>query len=323
MSYKPPYEITNTILKLIQQVFRELGLLSGAKLTYQSPHLRKSNRIKTIQSSLAIEGNTLSIEQITAVLEGKRVIAPKRDLIEAENALKVYHDISKYDALSIQDFLNCHMKLLSSLVKDNGVWRNKSVGILQGDKVAHVAPQAKMIPTLMHELFNYLNSTQETSWIIKACVFHYELEFIHPFSDGNGRMGRLWQQIILMKEDKIFEYLPIETLIKNNQLEYYNVLSRCDKLGNSTEFIEFMLQQILLSLTDFSINTISNINSCSSRIQFAIEHFQQQPFSRKDYILLHKNISSATASRDLKQGLKDKILQKLGQHNQTLYKASK
>lgn len=320
MSYKPRFKITNNILLLIQDISKALGFLSGAKLKIQPTKLRKSNKIKTIQSSLAIEGNSLTIDQITAILLGKRVLAPKKDIIEVQNAIKVYEQICNYDPLSLNDFLNSHKLLLQDLIEDNGQWRSKGVGIMQGNKIVHIAPKAKTVGKLMLELFDFLKSNKDLSWLIKACVFHYELELIHPFSDGNGRMGRLWQQIILMKEDKIFEYIPIETLIKDNQEQYYEVLRLCDKAGESTLFIEFMLGQIRYAINSYNENILSNVTTPHMRLEYARDHFVNRNFSRKEYILLHKDISTATASRDLKYAVEQKALQKIGDKNQSFYR---
>lgn len=318
--YKPPYEITSLILRLIQQIAKELGFLQGAKIKTSPLYLRKKNKIKTIQSSLSIEGNSLSIDQMTALLEGKRIIAPEKDITEVQNAIKTYNIINQYNPLLCQDLLKAHKLMMASLIADNGRWREISVGIIKGDKIAHIAPPAKRVPHLINALFEFINYNNNVPWLIKACIFHYELEFIHPFSDGNGRIGRLWQQLILMKEDDIFEYIPIETLVKNKQQEYYDVLSKCDAVGNSTLFIEFMLNQILSSLQIYSSNIVSEINDPESRILYAQQYFKMSWFSRKQYILLHKNISSATASRDLKQGILDGHLISNGTKNQTLYK---
>lgn len=319
MSYIPPHKITNKILDLAQNVTRELGFLAGAKLKSSPITLRKKNKIKTIHASLAIEGNSLSIDQITAILEGKRIIAPQKDIVEVTNAIKLYDILNEFDPLVINDLLKAHQLLMNTLISDNGKWRAGGVGIMAGSKVTHIAPSAKRVSFLMNELFNFLKNTKNISWLIKACIFHYELEFIHPFSDGNGRMGRLWQQLILMKEDEIFEYIPIEILIKNNQQEYYNILSACDNAGESTLFIEFMLQQILSSLKFYSQNIVSNINNLESRLNYAKENFKETLFTRKDYILLHKNISTSTASRDLKDGITQQLLIKTGENNRTLY----
>jgi len=320
MTYKPPFEITNNIVQAIQDISKALGFLSGAKIKTQPTELRKCNRIKTIQSSLAIEGNSLTVDQITAVLSGKKILAPQKDIIEVQNAIKVYDKIHSYNPLSIKDFLNAHKLLMENLADENGEWRSGAVGIIKGNKITHIAPQAKRVDKLMKDLFDFLKSSKDLSWLIKACVFHYELEFIHPFSDGNGRMGRLWQQVILMQEDSIFEYLPIETLIKDNQQQYYKVLGLCDKVGESTLFIEFMLKQIHLALADYSHNVLSKVTTPVARLEYAKGYFLDNNFSRKEYILLQKDISTATASRDLKYAVQQKLLQKLGNKNQSLYK---
>lgn len=180
--YKPPFTITNNIL------------------------MRKDNQVKTIYSSLAIEGNSLSEELITQILEGKRVIAPKNDIIEVQNALVVYKNLHKFNPVTQNSILEAHKILMKSLIVENGVWRSGGVGIISKDGVSHVAPRAKMVPGLMNQLFNFLKNEADLPWLIKACVFHYELEFIHSFSDGNGRIGRLCQQLLLMKEYSIYEF---------------------------------------------------------------------------------------------------------------------
>jgi Fic family protein len=319
MTYQPPFTITNNILKLCQSVSKALGFLEGTKILTPSVQLRKDNQIKTIQSSLAIEGNSLSEEHITHILEGKRVLAPENDIIEVENALKLYQTLSKFDALSISSILKAHSILMHSLLAESGQWRSGGVGIISKEGISHMAPQAKMVSGLMSQLFEFLKHEKELSWLIKACVFHYELEFIHPFSDGNGRMGRLWQQLLLMKEHDVFEYLSIESLIKENQKEYYKILSACDKQGESTLFIEFMLKIILESLSEYSKDLVLPNIDCNSRLKYSRRLLASKYFSRKDYILAHKNISMATASRDLKWGLENKLLLAKGSHNQIKY----
>ncbi len=190
--YKPTFTITNNILKLCQSIGKELGFLEGTKILTPSVQLRKDNQVKTIYSSLAIEGNRLSEELITQILEGKRVIiAPKNDIIEVQNALVVYKNLHQFNPVTQNSILEANKILMKSLIIENGIWRSVGV-IISKDVVSHVAPRAKMVPDLMNQLFNFLKNEAELPWLIKACVFHYELEFIHPFSDGNGRIGRLW-----------------------------------------------------------------------------------------------------------------------------------
>jgi hypothetical protein len=319
MKKEPPFKITNRILELLQDISHELGILAGAKLDLAPITLRRNNQIKTIQSSLAIEGNTLSIDQITSIMEGKRVLAPKKDIIEVNNAITLYNNLAQFNPLLINSLLKAHKLLMQDLIPDNGSWRNSGVGIFKGNKIAHLAPQASRLPLLMLNLFKFIKQNNNIPWLIKACVFHYELEFIHPFSDGNGRMGRLWQQLLLMKANAIFEYIPVEALIKDNQNLYYEVLAQCDKQGESTMFIEFMGAQILESLKLYTKNTKTQVNTPELRLKFAQTRLKQDCFSRKDYLLIHKDISTSTASRDLHTGIKQGILICSGDKNQTYY----
>ncbi len=244
---KPPYEITSSILQLVSSISQKIGEVRAKHLIKQSPKLRKQNQIKTIYSSLNIEGNTLTEQQITAIVENKKVIGPEKDIKEVINALNVYKQLSSFKYYAEKDFLKAHQLLMNGLVEDAGKYRNKGVGIVKGDIVEHVAPPYQNVKFLMINLFEYLKNKSELA-LIKSCVFHYEMEFIHPFIDGNGRMGRLWQTIILMSEFPLFEFLPFETLIAKHQNDYYKTLSICDKEGKSTKFIEFMLHIIDLSL---------------------------------------------------------------------------
>ena len=317
----PPFVITPYLFKLSQDISWHLGSISGAKLGTESIVLRRINNIRTIQASLAIEGNTLDIEQISAIFEGKRVLGPKKDIDEAKNAIEVYRRIAKFNPLSMTDFLKAHKIMMKALVSENGQFRAGNVGIFKGSQVVHMAPPARRVPKLMDDLFDFIKNETTVPWLIKACIFHYELEFIHPFSDGNGRMGRLWQHILLMKENPLFAHIPVETLIKKNQADYYAVLADCDQAGESTKFIEFSLEQILAALKGFQSENARNlVNSPKSRLEYARTKILKKRFSRKDYILLHENISTATASRDLVIGIKMAILEKSGEKNQARYR---
>ena len=313
---KPPYEITSTIIQLITSVSEKMGEVKARYLTKQNPTLRKQNKIKTIHSSLSIEGNTLSENQITAILENKRVIGPEKDILEVLNALKVYNGLSQLNYQSEKDFLKAHKLLMSGLVEQPGIYRKKGVGIVKGQKVEHIAPPYENVPFLMNDLFNYLKDESETS-LIKSCVFHYEMEFIHPFIDGNGRMGRLWQTLILMSEYEIVEFLPFESLIAKNQEEYYKVLSTCDKEGKSTKFIEYMLKIIDASLSELIQLSTNKLNE-TDRLEAFLEK-RKDEFSRKDYINFFPDISTATASRDLKNGVEKKLIEKKGDKKTSTY----
>ena len=316
VSMKPPYDITPKILKLITSISEKLGEINATYLSKQSPQLRKQNRIKTIHSSLQIEGNTLTEEQITALIENKRVIGPEKDVLEVLNAIKLYENLEKYKFYSDKSFLKAHKELMNGLIQSPGKYRTKGVGIVKGNMVEHVAPPAENVPYLMKDLFEYLKDSEELT-LIKSCVFHYEMEFIHPFIDGNGRMGRLWQTLILMSEYPVFEFLPFQTLISQTQNEYYNSLAMCDKLGKSTIFIEYMLGVIdksLSSLLDYNNRIFKDID----RLEYFIK-LGAKEFTRKDYMNTFKNLSSATASRDLKKGLELKLFESIGFLNKTKY----
>jgi len=314
---KPPYHVTSQILNLISEISIKLGEINANYLNKQSPQLRKSNRIKTIHSSLQIEGNTLSIYQVSALIENKRVIGPQKDVKEVLNAISVYEQLSTFDSYSEKSFLKAHKILMDGLIPNSGQYRKSGVGIMKGNQLAHLAPPAGNIKPLMKDLFDYLKTSDEPA-LIKSSVFHYESEFIHPFSDGNGRMGRMWQTVILMNEFPVFEYLPFETLISKNQNDYYSALSKSDKVGHSTIFIEFMLKTINESLEEL-LRYNNRIMSDLDRIEYFLTHNKNE-FTRKDYMNVFKDISSASASRDLKKALDLKLLIKSGSKNKTKYK---
>jgi Fic family protein len=314
---KPPYDITAQILKLISSISIKIGEVNANYLNKQSPQLRKQNKIKTIHSTLSIEGNTLTEDQVSAILDNKRVIGPKKDIDEVINALKVYDSLGNLNPYSSNSFLDAHKILMRGLVNEVGVYRKQSVGIVQGEKLAHLAPPFENVPFLMNDLFDYLKSNDELT-LIKSCVFHYEMEFIHPFIDGNGRMGRLWQTLILVQEYPVFEFLPFETLINSTQVDYYKALSDSDKSGKSTPFIEYMLDVIDKSISEL-LNYNNRIMTDINRLEYFIQ-INKSDFSRKEYMDVFKDISTATASRDLLKGTELKIIEKAGEKNKTRYR---
>lgn len=314
---KPPYDITSTILNLVSAISEKIGEINASFLKPQSPQLRKQNKIKTIHSSLSIEGNSLSIDQITAILDNKRVAGPEKDVKEVLNAIAVYENLKKYKPWSEKSFLSAHKTLMNGLLKDAGRYRTKAVGILTGTKVEHLAPPYTNVPFLIKELLQYVRMADELP-LIKSCVVHYELEFIHPFLDGNGRMGRLWQTLVLMQSYPIFEFLPFETLISRTQKDYYKALSNSDKSGKSTAFIEYMLQVINKSLAEM-LNYNGRVLNQENRISYFLEEGPDD-FTRKDYMNFFKDISSATASRDLKKGIDLGVFNKMGNLNTSRYK---
>ena len=313
---KPPYQITPRIVQLISSVSEKIGQINAKFLDKPSPKLRKQNRIKTIHSSLSIEGNTLTEEQMTALIEKKHVVGPIKDVSEVLNAIQVYDTINSYEAHSSQSFLQAHKLLMSDLIDSPGRYRTKGVGIVAGDKITHMAPPADKVPFLMRDLFTYLKESEEID-LIKSCVFHYEMEFIHPFEDGNGRMGRLWQTLILMQSHPVFEFIPFESMIHSTQVDYYEALSQSDKQGDSTPFILYMLETIDRTLYE-TLNFKSRTMTSEDRIMYFSEITSEQ-FSRKDYMYVFTDISTATASRDLRLGVNLGIFTKAGDKKNTVY----
>ncbi len=318
ISMKPPYQITPYILAKVASISEKLGEIKAARLHKPPTELRKKNRIRTIHSSLVIEGNTLTLDQVTALLENKRVMAPLKDITEVKNAIHTYQEFSLFNPYSIESLCQAHETLMKGLIDNAGKIRTQPVGIVKGEQLAHVAPSGSLVRPLLNELFDYLEHDEDLL-IIKSCVFHYEFEFIHPFLDGNGRMGRLWQSVILTKYNPAFEYLPIESLIRENQEEYYHALALADSQGSSTVFIEFMLRIIEESLEEL-LQSQNVTLSGSGRIDLFREYIDDRYFTRKDYLRYFKELSTATASRDLKEAVENKLLSKEGEKSLTRYK---
>lgn len=314
---KPPYDITPDILNLIASVSEKLGEVNAVHLDKPSTKLRRENRIKTVQSSLAIEGNSLTVEQVTAIFNDKKVIAPGKDILEVKNAIELYDRLDEFDPFSFSSFLNAHSLLMKGLIEDPGKLRGGSVGVVKGSEVLHLAPPGDRVHYLVSDLFRYLKSDRD-GILLKSCVFHYEIEFIHPFKDGNGRMGRFWQTAILRSKYPVFEFLPVESIIKEKQQQYYDILSACDKEGKSTRFIEFMLR-IIDSELERILSNETKVMSSGDRLSAAKQKFGEKEFSRKEYLRLFKNISPATASRDLKSGSESGLLLKKGDMNRAVY----
>lgn len=314
---KPPYDITDAILSWVARISERIGEINAIHLSKPPTELRRKNRIQTVQASLAIEGNTLTIEQVTDIWNNKRIIAPEKDIIELKNAIEVYDKLPDFNVMYLQSLCKAHKLLMKNLIEDAGKLRTSAVGIVKGQKLAHMAPPGEMVKPLMSDLFKYLK-TDNDLLLIKSCVFHYEFEFIHPFTDGNGRMGRLWQTMILKEHSQIFEFLPVENLIKKRQQDYYNVLAICDKKGSSTDFIEFMLEIIYHSLEDL-LKVQNIILTKEDRIEKFRDITGFNEFTRQDYLRSFKNISTATASRDLKDAVDRGVIKKSGDKRMTRY----
>lgn len=317
---KPPFELNSTILNLVSEISLLVGRYEGLHAPIPQPKLRRQNRIRTIKDSLAIEGNTLDLEQVTAIFDGRRVAGKPKEIREVQNAIQLYSALSQLNPTSQQAFLKAHGILMKGLVTKAGIYRTTSVGILKGTQVAHIAPPPRQVPTLMDNLFRFLKEKSDVSALIKACVFHYELEFIHPFEDGNGRMGRLWQSVILSHFHRAFEYLPVESIVRDRQSAYYEALETSDKKGECSAFVEFSLSTIRDGLKEFMKELQPEPETPESRLRLAKSEFGQKYFSRKDYIQFFKTLSTATASRDLARGVSQGILAKNGTKALTQYR---
>lgn len=238
---KPPFEITEAALSDVMEISELVGKISSTQNLSQSPILRRQNRIRTIYSSLAIEQNTLSLEQVTAVLSGKRVLAPPKDIAEVKNAYEIYDHLAELNPYSMDDLLLAHQTMMQGLVREAGEFRSRPVGVVDSKgTVLHFGTLPQYVPSLMEELVQWTESSP-FPLLIKSCVFHYEFEVIHPFADGNGRMGRLWHTLLLSKWNPLFAWLPIESIIHDHQPEYYAAINQSNAQGEGTAFIEFML----------------------------------------------------------------------------------
>lgn len=313
-----PYRATSQLIKLLTAIAEIIGRLEGVKLQKPDPTLRRRNRIHTIQASLAIEGNSLTRDQVKALLDNKPVIGPRQDILEVQNAIRVYGRLTTFDPFSCLSFLNAHGMLLKGLNPCAGSLRTEPIGVIRPGDIFHEAPPWKEVEPMMQMLFAYLK-TNDDHLLIQSCRFHYQMEHIHPFMDGNGRMGRLWQTRILLDYHPIFEFLPVEDLIKERQDDYYRELAIGDDTGDCTGFVELMLTMLRESLDALIHATRSVTLTASVRLEMAIQAFEGHSFSRKDYQAVFKTISTATASRDLQQGVKMGLLEKTGDKRTAVY----
>ena len=298
---KPPFEITNSILKEIAEIAELVGHLNAASGLSANPMLRRTNRIRSIYSSLAIEQNTLSLEQVTAVLNGKRVIAPPKDIAEVKNAYEIYEMMDTLNPYSVDDLLNAHAVMTRDLVVESGCFRSGPVGVVdkQGN-ILHFGTLPDYVPGLVSELLDWIKDS-DFHMLIKSCVFHYELELIHPFADGNGRIGRLWHTLLLTQWKPMFAWLPVESIIHDRQDEYYNAINRSNYEGESTAFIEFMLSAIKAALME-AIQTSGIAESMSTD---ELRWYKIERFLKKNGIITNADVrhlfqvSSATSNRIL------------------------
>jgi len=317
-----PCRTTSGIVNLLTAIAEVVGLLDGVKLQKPSPMLRRKNRVRTIQASLAIEGNSLTRDQVTALLDNQRVIGPGQDILEVTNAIQVYRRIDAFTPLSIDSFLDAHGLLMKGLIPSAGSFRKGPIGVIRPGDIFHEAPHWKQVSPMIQALFAYLKATDD-HWLLKSCRFHFQLEHLHPFVDGNGRMGRLWQTRLLMEYHPIFAFLPVEDLIKKHQTDYYRELATGDDTGDCTGFVDLMLGLILESLKALMAVTRSVTLTASDRLDIAVRSFGKASFSRKEYQALFRTISTATASRDLQLGVQNGLFGKTGDRRTTIYRVKK
>lgn len=300
---KPPFEITNSILEKIAEIAELVGHVNATAGLSTNPTLRRTNRIRSIYSSLAIEQNTLSLEQVTAVLNGKRVIAPPKDIAEVKNAYEIYEMMDSLNPYSVDDLLNAHAVMTRGLVEESGCFRSGPVGVVdkQGN-ILHFGTLPDYVPGLVNELLDWIRDC-DYHMLIKSCVFHYELELIHPFADGNGRIGRLWHTLLLTQWKPMFAWLPVESIIHDRQEEYYNAINQSNYNGESTAFIEFMLSAIKASLMD-AINTIDAMSD-GTMDKDTLRWMQIKKFLESHEFIMNADVrmicdvSAATANRVL------------------------
>ena len=295
--YKPPFIITNNMLSLCISITEKVGRISNYQSLKRMPVLRKNNKIKSIYSSLAIEANSLSLNQVKDVIDGKLVVGPLKEIQEVKNAHKAYSMFEQLDCFSEKDLLRAHGILTHLIDEESGKYRNHGEGVFDGEKVIFLAPPENMVPSLMKDLFEWLKNDKETPLLIKSCVFHYGFVFIHPFSDGNGRMARLWQNLVLTKWNNLFEFVPLESQIHKYQSEYYNAIATCHKKGDSNTFIEFILSMLNDVLDSVITSTQAESRHISEQLNKLLSVMEDEiPYSANELLLL-LNIKSKETLR--------------------------
>ena len=310
----PPFEITQTILTDAAEIAETVGKLSAEKLS-SGPVLRRVNRIRTIQGTLAIEQNTLSVEQVTAVLNGKHVIAPPREIAEVRNAYAVYETLGELDPYSVDSLLRAHGMMMRGLIDEAGAFRSGSVGVAdRNGNVLHVGTLPRYVPENVERLLLWVKEN-ELPIIIKSCVFHYEFELIHPFADGNGRMGRLWHTLLLSEWNPLFAWLPVESIVHSRQQEYYDAINKSNRMAESTAFIEFMLSAIrdaLSEVTGAKEKPLGkNAQNAILRRQFVCDYLVRHEYIMNADVCKGLGVASATANRILSEMMHDGTLKRV------------
>lgn len=282
-TYAPPYTVTDTIIYLVAEISEQVGVITIKNKTITNPQLRCENQIRSIHSSLAIENNSLSLEQVTDIINDKRILGDPGEIREVKNAYDAYNLLLTFDPCSANDMLKAHGILMADLTKEAGYFRSGGVGVFAGERLVHMAPPANIVPKLVSDLMHWMK-TSDVHPLIKSCVFHYEFEFIHPFSDGNGRMGRMWQTLLLSRWKSVFTWLPVETLIRERQREYYNALVLADQAADSTVFVEFMLRVIRDALHDL-LQTEQAHEQVTEQVERLMAALGEETLSAKELLI--------------------------------------
>ena len=327
----PPFELNNNILNLTTKITEKLTRLEmSIDRKKEDLYLRKISKIKSVNSSCAIEANTLSEEEVMTVINGKSVLAPQNEITEVKNVYNAYNNIADFNPYNVKSFLKAHKLLTTGLIKESGKFRDGNVGIFDGQNVIHMGARPEYVQNLITDLFKWAKAT-DVNPLVKSCIVHFEIEFIHPFNDGNGRIGRLWQSLILYKYNKIFEYLPIETLVYENQKKYYDALSKSKKDASSTAFIEFMLDMILQTIDKFgtigSLIKVKNIDELTNKDKEVLKELINY-FNKKEIIdiqiavnILNKN--EANIRKYLRKFTSLNIIIPIGETKGRKYKLNK
>ena len=324
---QPPFQITNKIIDDVAKISEQIGRLSARDHLSANPNLRRTNRIRTIYGSLAIEQNTLSLEQVTAVLNGKHVLAPPKDIAEVKNAYEIYERLDELDPYSVDDLLTAHGIMTRGLVDESGMFRTRPVGVVNQDgQVVHLGTLPQYVPDSVTELLDWTKHS-DLHMLIKSCVFHYEFELIHPFADGNGRVGRLWHTLLLSKWNPTFAWLPVESIIHDRQQDYYNAINASNNAGESTAFIEFMLSAIKASLIDATKMSDDMSDEKTDKKTLRLKKIEQ--FLRTHEYIMNADVrelcgvSAATANRVLAGLTETGVLKKYHINGYWKYKSAK
>lgn len=318
--YRPPFTLSPEILGLCEDIHRRVGAIDALSGATPRVQLRRRSLVRTVQATVAIEGGTFDEAHVTALLEGRRVAGSRSAIAEVANALRAYEAARRWQPGRAKHLLAAHAVLLKGLTEEAGRFRRGGVGILQGDRVAHVAPPAGRVPELVENLLDFVARDREVSLLLRAALCHYELEFIHPFADGNGRMGRLWQHRIHLELHPAFAHVPVEATVRDRQRGYYAALGASDRSGDAAPFLAFSLRATRDALEEFAAELRPEPATATTRLARARAHFGSATFARGDYARLFPAMSLPTASRDLRKGVDEGDLEREGRQATARYR---